>query len=191
MEITSKTYLSLYLNKNMKWTFKSHKGFFIPVIYNNEIKGLRIHLDKEYKLDTTDIWFSSSKEYQGTNARNWSMIFTPENENNLKIIDSKNEEKDIIISSEILLAYKLFKTYNKFTIAVPNAISAKQGNEIIQNINIKNAIIYFDKHTIFRNPFLIYKNLINKIEDEKKEIRFVLTEDDIRNIEKGLNENVA
>ena len=67
-----------YLNKQMKWTFKSHKGFFVPVIYDNEIKGLRIHLENEYKLKTTDIWFSSANEYQGTASTNNIMIFVPE-----------------------------------------------------------------------------------------------------------------
>lgn len=90
-------YLGFYINEQMKWTFKSHKGFFIPVIYNEHIKGLRIHLETEYKFDTTDIWFSSGNEYKGASAKNSMMIFVPKDYKKIKMynIKSENQKEEI------------------------------------------------------------------------------------------------
>lgn len=159
----------------MKWTFKSHKGFFIPVIYAGEIKGLRIHLEEEYKLDTTDIWFSSGNEYQGACAKNSIMIFMPETEKNIEIYNSnKNNKKDIIIASEFLMGYKLFNRDNKITIAIPNRISKKQGQMILNNINIDNVDVYIDKHTISCDYLPLFKNLLCYIAEEKENIKYIL-----------------
>lgn len=44
-----------FQDTDFKWTYKSHKGIFIPSILNNQIQGLRILLDNEYGLDTENI----------------------------------------------------------------------------------------------------------------------------------------
>lgn len=175
-------FLGFFLNNQMKWTFKSHKGFFVPVIYNNRIKGLRIHLEEEYKLETTDIWFSSSKEYRGANAKNWMLNLIPNNETNLEIVDNHREERDVIIASEMLIAYKAYSEYNKITIGLPNTISKKQAREILENIPIKRATILFDKHTMFTDPFLIYKHLLNKMDETKTDIKMIFNDAEIANI---------
>lgn len=95
-----------YKDKKFRWNFKSHNGIFIPIIDNCKIIALRIHLDKEYNTDTTDIWFSSSQENEGTKINNNIMILFPENKR-IQIMNNKQERKDIIIASEMILAYKL------------------------------------------------------------------------------------
>ena len=169
-----------YLNQQMKWTFKSHKGFFIPVIDNDEIKGLRIHLENEYKLKTTDIWFSSANEYQGSASTNNIMIFMPDSERKLGVFDINNiPKKDIVITSEILLGYRLFLRDNKITIAIPNKISKKLSQNILNNMNINSADIYIDEHTIRYDYSSIYKNLINHIPEEKENINFIFNYKDL------------
>ena len=76
-----------FQDTDFKWTYKSHKGIFIPVTLNNKIQGLRILLDNEYRLDTENIWFSSNNEYNGTKASNWPVIF------NIKKQKKKKKQK--------------------------------------------------------------------------------------------------
>lgn len=172
----------------MKWTFKSHEGFFVPVIYNDKIQGLRIHLEKEYKLKTTDIWFSSSKEYRGSNAKNSILLLIPKDIKKLELVTKENEGKEIIIASEMLLAYKAYKEWNKITIGLPNTISVKQAESILSDIKIKQADVYFDFHTVYTDPSPIYKNLLDNINEDKIDIKFILKNTDIQRIE---NNNIA
>lgn len=177
-----------YLNEQMKWTFKGHKGFFIPVIYEGEIKALRIHLEKEYKLKTTDIWFSSANEYQGSSVNNNIMIFVPEIERKFAVYDINNiPKKDIVITSEILMGYRLFYRDNKITMAMPNKITKKQGQKILDNININSADVYIDEHTVRYDCDSIYKNLLNHIPEEKANVNFIFNYKDLIKEEKGLN----
>ena len=174
MDLSSLECLGFYINKQMKWTFKSHKGFFVPVMYGDEIKGLRIHLEEKYKLDTTDIWFSSANEYQGASASNNIMIFMPETERMIKVYNS-NEfyGKDVVIASDILMGYKLFNRDKKITIAIPNRISKSQGKKIINSIDINSADIYIDEHTIKYDYRPIYNNLLNYIPEDRKTFNFI------------------
>lgn len=172
----------------MKWTFKSHEGFFIPVIYNNKIQGIRIHLEKEYKLKTTDIWFSSSKEYRGTNSKNSILLLIPNDITKLQLVNNEKEEREIIIASEMLLAYKAYKELNKVTIGLPNTISAKQAERILSDIKIRQADIYFDFHTMFTDPSPIYRNLLDKIGEDKIDIKFILNNLDMKKLS---YENIA
>lgn len=182
-----------YLNNQMKWTFKSHKGFFVPVIYNHEIKGLRIHLDEKYSLETTDIWFSSGNEYQGTCAQNSIIIFIPNTEKKLNIYNSNiMHKKDINIASEFLLGYRLFCRDQKITIAVPNRITKKQEHDILSNLNINSVEIYIDKHTVSYDCISIYKNLLNNINisREKLNFNFVFDYKDLM-IKESINKNIS
>lgn len=108
-----------YKDKKFRWNFKSHNGIFVPVIDNCKITALRIHLDKKYNTDTTDIWFSSSQENEGTKISNNIMILFPKN-NRIQIINDTQEIKDIIVASEMILAYKLSNRY-KDTIIIRNS----------------------------------------------------------------------
>ncbi len=101
-----------YKDKKFRWNFKSHKGIFIPVIDNCKIIALRIHLDTAYSIDTTDIWFSSSQENEGTKANNNIMILFPEN-NKIQFMNNVKEKRDIIVASEMVLAYKIANTYKE------------------------------------------------------------------------------
>ena len=105
IEIISKSYLSLYKDKNFNWNFKSHKGIFVPILDNCRIIGLRIHLDSNYNIDTTDIWFSSSQENDGTKADNRIMFYLHE-ERKIQLIN-KSKEIYIVNASELLQAYKI------------------------------------------------------------------------------------
>lgn len=99
-----------FKDKKFRWNFKSHKGIFIPVIDNCKIVALRIHLDTVYSIDTTDIWFSSSQENEGTKVNNNIMILFPEN-NKIQLMNNVKEKRDIIVASEMILAYKIANTY--------------------------------------------------------------------------------
>lgn len=101
-----------YKDKKFRWNFKSHKGIFIPIIDNCKIIALRIHLDTMYSIDTSDIWFSSSQENEGTKIANNIMFLFPE-ENRLQLMSNNNEKRDIIIASEMILAYKIASTFKK------------------------------------------------------------------------------
>lgn len=171
-----------YINDNMKFTFKSHKGFFIPVKNNNNILGLRIHLDEQYKFDTTDIWFSSGNEFQGVEAKNNIMILNPERSS----LTLYNGGKDIIIASEMLIAYKAFSTFNQITIGLPNTISKEQAYKFLNSIDIKSAKIFMDKHTMLTDPYPIYNRIIGTIKNAENNVGFVLNDKDIRNIQNNI-----
>lgn len=101
-----------FKDKKFRWNFKSHKGIFIPVIDSCKIIALRIHLDEMYSIDTSDIWFSSSQENEGAKISNNIMILFPK-ESRLQLINNNQEKKDIIIASEMILAYKIASAYKK------------------------------------------------------------------------------
>lgn len=101
-----------YKDKKFRWNFKSHKGIFIPVLDNCKIISLRIHLDTTYSIDTTDIWFSSSQENEGTKVDNNIMILFPEG-NKIQLMNNVKEKRDIIIASEMVLAYKIANIYKE------------------------------------------------------------------------------
>ncbi|MFR2788094.1 MAG: hypothetical protein ACLTBX_04825 [Clostridia bacterium] len=101
-----------FKDKKFRWNFKSHKGIFIPIIDNCKIVALRIHLDTVYSIDTTDIWFSSSQENEGTKVNNNIMILFPEN-NKIQLMNNVKEKRDIIVASEMILAYKIANTYKE------------------------------------------------------------------------------
>lgn len=101
-----------YKDKKFRWNFKSHKGIFIPVIDNCKVIALRIHLDTAYSIDTTDIWFSSSQENEGTKVNNNIMILFPES-NKIQLMNNVKEKRDIIVASEMVLAYKIANTYKE------------------------------------------------------------------------------
>ena len=101
-----------FKDKKFRWNFKSHKGIFIPVLDNCKIVALRIHLDTMYSIDTSDIWFSSSQENEGTKADNNIMILFPE-DNKIQLMNNLKEKRDIIVASEMVLAYKIANTYKE------------------------------------------------------------------------------
>lgn len=104
-----------FKDKKFRWSFKSHKGIFIPILDNCKIGALRIHLDEVYSVDTSDIWFSSGQESEGTKANNNIMILFPKG-NKIQFINNLKEGKDIIIASEMILAYKIANTYKEHMI---------------------------------------------------------------------------
>ena len=99
-----------YQDKKFRWNFNSHKGIFIPIISNCRIVSLRIHLDSMYNTDTTDIWFSSANKYNGTKTNNSIMTLLPE-QNRLQLINDTKRVNNIIIASEMLLAYRIQSEY--------------------------------------------------------------------------------
>ena len=136
-----------YIDENFKWNFKSHNGIFIPIVNNGNIESLRIHLDKNYGYDTTDIWFSSGDKNNGCKASNNIMFLFPSNE--LKLYNDTKNKKDIIIASEMLLAYRLFYRYkNVIVIGIPNVISNKEIKKINRINPIENIYLTMDYHTI-------------------------------------------
>ena len=171
-----------FQDTDFKWTYKSHKGIFIPTILDNKIQGLRILLDKEYDLDTENIWFSSNNEYNGTKASNWPMVLK---DNNIKWIDMYNSDnkKSIIIATEMILAHKLFNNTNKTVIGIPNNIDKDLILNIVKRMNVSEVFLYVDKYTILHTSCLMYENIIETLEENnvKVDFRIALTETDIGN----------
>ena len=111
-----------YQDNKFRWTFSSHKGILIPVYNNAKISSLRILLDDAYNADTTNIWFSSGNKLNGSKINNNIMLLLPE-ENKIQFLNDNKNKRDIIIASEILLAYKVH-------------------NEFKNNIVIRNTKLY-------------------------------------------------
>ena len=170
-----------YQDNNFKWTYKSHRGIFIPVTLYNKIQGLRILLDEPYYLDTENIWFSSNNEYNGTKASNWPMILK---ESTLNWIDIYNcTTESIIIATDMILAHKLFNNTGQTVIGIPNNINKELILNIVKKMNVSKVILYVDKYTILHTDVSICKNLINVLEEQKISIdfRIAVTENNIGN----------
>lgn len=168
-----------FQNNRFKWTFKSHKGIFLPVINNYKIIGLRIHLDNKYDMETTDIWFSSGQKNNGTKANNNIMVLLP-NENKLQIINDGRNEKNVIISSEMILAYKLhIKYHNKIIIGVPNMITNSEIKKLDRIKNIRTIYVVMDKHTVLHNSESLMSSLIKKYGKEKIQLYLSLKDCEI------------
>ena len=169
-----------FQDTDFKWTYKSHKGIFIPVTLNNKIQGLRILLDNEYRLDTENIWFSSNNEYNGTKASNWPMILKDNTVNWIDMYNSDNSTS-IIIATEMILAHKLFNNTNKTVIGIPNNIDKDLILSIVQRMNASEVFLYADKYTILHTSTLMYENTVKSLERQniKVEFRVALNENDI------------
>lgn len=169
-----------FQDKDFKWSYKSHKGIFIPVILNNNIQGLRILLDDEYKMDTENIWFSSNNEYNGTKASNWPMVLKNENINWIDMYNSNNKNS-IIIASEMILAHKLFNNTNKTVIGIPNNIDKEIILSIVKRMNAAEVFLYADRYTILHTSSSMYENIIQTLEKQniKVDFRIALTETNI------------
>lgn len=117
-----------FRDKKFRWNFKSHEGIFIPIFQNCKIIALRIHLDKEYNTDTTDIWFSSSQDNNGTKQNNNIMVIYSEN-NRIQIMSDNHENRDIIVVSEMILAYKIASRFKNNIIIRSTKCYSKNWNE--------------------------------------------------------------
>ena len=175
-----------YQDQDFKWTYKAHKGIFIPAVLNNKIQGIRILLDDKYSKDTENIWFSSSKEYNGTKASNWPIILTRESNNWANIYNSKNTE-DIIIATEIILAHKLYNATGKTVIGIPNNINKEILWNIIGRMNIREVTIYFDNYTLLHTSAMAYQNTLLFLQEKgiKTNFRVALLND------KDLTNNIS
>jgi hypothetical protein len=175
-----------FQDTDFKWNYKSHNGIFIPVTLNNKIQGLRILLDREYELDTKNIWFSSNNEYNGTKASNWPMVLKDEKINWIDMYNSNNSES-IIIATEIILAHKLFNNTNKTVIGIPNNIDKDLILSIVNRMNATEVFLYVDKYTILHTSGFVYENVVQALEKQniKVDFRIALTE---KNIGSELNE---
>lgn len=169
-----------FQDTDFKWTYKSHKGIFIPVTLNNKIQGLRILLDEEYGLDTRNIWFSSNNEYNGTKASNWPMVLKDKATNWIDMYNSDNSES-IIIATEMILAHKLFNNTKKTVIGIPNNIDKDLILSIVKRMNVYEVFLYADKYTLLHTSCSMYANVIQSLEEQniKVDFRIALTENGI------------
>lgn len=166
-------FLGFYQDKDFKWTYKSHKGIFIPVILNNKIQGLRIFLDKEYKKDTENIWFSSNNLYNGTKASNWPMVLKDENINWIEMYNSQ-KANSIIIATEMILAHKLFNNTNKTVIGIPNNLEKDMILNIVNRLKTTEIFLYVDKYTVLHTSTFMYQNIIEVLENIGIKVHFRL-----------------
>lgn len=154
-----------FQDKDFKWTYKSHDGIFIPVIFNNKIQGLRINLDTEYRFDTKNIWFSSNNKYNGTKAINWPILLIDNKANLLEVFNS-NTKKEIIMTTEIIDAHKLFNSKRKIILGVPNSINKNLLIDIINRLNVEEVILYADTYTLLHASSSMYRNIIKLLENQ-------------------------
>lgn len=151
-----------YQNNNFKWTFKSHNGFFIPIKSKGRIIGLRVHLDEQYANETTDIWFSSTNKINGTQANNNIMILCHQKDL-IHLINDKEIENDIVVVSEMILAYKVYQIYkDKIVIGLPNVLSKDEIKKLDNIKGISNVLLIMDSHTIKYNSSSLLTSLSNK-----------------------------
>ena len=171
-----------YQDTDFKWTYKSHKGIFVPTTLNNKIQGLRILLDEVYGLDTENIWFSSNNEYNGTKASNWPMVLKNNDVNWIDMYNSKRKES-IIIATEMILAHKLFNNTKKTVIGIPNNIDKDLILSIVKRLNASEVFLYADKYTILHTSCSMYENTIQILQENniKVDFRIALSEKDIGN----------
>lgn len=169
-----------FKDRNFKWTFKSHSGIFVPVIQNCKIIALRIHLDKEYKFETTDIWFSSGQENEGTKADNNTITIFPKG-NQIQIMN-KDEKKDIIVASEFILAYKLAKIFkNSIIVGVPNIITKEEIKKLNTINNVNKVHVVMDLHTVLHGSDLLLSVLQKRYDEENITVFVSLKDYDIPN----------
>lgn len=168
-----------YQDKHFNWNFKSHKGVFVPIINNCHIVALRIHLDNPYNSDTTDIWFSSSKKNNGTMANNNIMVLIPK-QNQLQIINDTKKAKDIIIASEMILAYKIQSIYkDKIVIGIPNVIPKDELKRLNTIKCINNIYLVMDAHTILHNSNTLLSSLESRFSEDKIVVGFSIKDCEI------------
>ena len=177
-----------YQDKDFKWTYKSHKGIFIPVTLDNKIQGLRIFLDNKYRIDTESIWFSSNNEYCGTKACNWLMLLKDENTSWLDLYNSETTN-EIIVATEMILAHKIFNSTHKLVIGIPNNIDKDIILSIVNRMKIKNVLVYMDTYTIKHTSTFVYTNVIEHL--QKNGINASLKIASVDNIEENIEKNVA
>lgn len=178
-----------FKDKRFRWNFKAHKGILVPVKESHRIIGLRIHLDEIYNTDTSDIWFSSSQECNGSKILNNIMFLYPE-ENAIQFMNNK-ELKDIIIVSEMILAYKIHLHFNKYiVIGVPNVVSKKELRKLNKIQNVKEVHVVMDKHTVLHNSDNLLSNLYKLYSRKKIIVHFSLSDGEIpESLEKLNNYN--
>ena len=180
-----------FKDKKFRWNFKSHKGILIPIIGNNNILALRIHLDNIYNTDTTDIWFSSSQECNGSKISNRIMFLFPEGNKTIQLMND-TRKKDIIIATEMILAYKLhicFKNY--IVVGVPNVISKKELKKLNIIKNVNNIHVVMDNHTILHNSENLLSSLYEIYPKEKVELHISLKDCEVPNSMGDLNKEYA
>ena len=178
-----------FQDTDFKWTYKSHKGIFIPAFFNNKIQGLRIFLDDKYKKDTENIWFSSNNLYNGTKANNWPIFLKEKSINWIDMYNSK-ANNTIIIATEIILAHKLFNNTHKTVIGVPNNIDKDILLNIVKTMKATEVFLYVDNYTILHTSTFMYRNIIEQLENEgiKVNFRVALVDAHTENVLQELNE---
>ena len=169
-----------FQNGKFKWTFKSHNGFFIPVKNNMKIEALRIHLDNKYSNDTTDIWFSSRSEYNGSMINNSILILNPDNK--LKPIGIKRNKEDIIVVSEILFAFILSNIIkDTIIVGIPSYLNKNEIKRIDSLCDINKIYLAFDYHAALHNSYAIISNLKTICQGDNIDVGFSIKDYEIPN----------
>ena len=185
-----------FKDRKFRWNFKAHKGILIPIKENHRIIALRIHLEDIYNTDTTDIWFSSSQDCNGSKTLNNIMFLYPE-ENAIQFMNNTGT-KDIIIVSEMILAYKIHLYFrNNIVIGVPNVISKKELQKLKRIQKVNDVHVVMDKHTVLHNSENLLENLYKLYPRRKIKLHFSLKDGEIPSSIENLNnyidiqENIA
>ena len=89
------------------------------------------------------------------------MIMLPEEER-LHLMNEEQSKRNVIIASEMLLAYKIKNKYkDKIVIAIPNVISNDEIKKLETLKGIDNVFIVMDNHSILHTAHMIINSLNN------------------------------
>lgn len=149
----------------------------LDYVYNAFLQELSLkpeHVMQLLKIGFSmeDIWFSSSKNNNGTMANNNIMVLIPK-QNQLQIINDTKKAKDIIIASEMILAYKIQSIYkDKIVIGIPNVIPKDELKKLDTIKCINNIYVAMDGHTILHNSNTLLSSLESKFDKNKIIIGF-------------------
>ncbi len=117
-----------YMHEDFCWDFSAPNGFLIPVLKDNKIQGLSIHLDKEFN-NNKDVWFSSNNKINGTAAKNW-------------IVKSNilEDTETVVLTDDLLIYHFIKETSDIPIIAFSNITNSYSILKEIESTNIDNII---------------------------------------------------
>ena len=89
----------------------------------------------------------------------------------LKVMNNKNSNNNVIIATEMLLAYKIKMRFkDKIVIAIPNTISKRELSKINDFLNINYIDLVLDTHTVLHGSDNLIKDFYNKFREDKIKI---------------------
>ncbi|MBP3801759.1 MAG: hypothetical protein J6I85_07060 [Clostridia bacterium] len=155
-----------YQQADWGWTFTYAKGFFVPLLdEQNRIQALSVHLEEPLE-NTENLWFSSNGKINGTTVKNWTS----------KTNITENT-KTIVITDNLIMNNLIKATTDASIIAYSNLNNTYQVLKELDNTNIDNII--FAVKDLEQNEKL--KNVIKEIYNDLIPIGYNIETKNIEN----------